>query len=145
MAVFKFVISQGNRSYQVEKEQGLCPLMSKKLGDAFTADFLGLNGYELVITGGSDKDGFPMRKDIEAVGRKQLIATKGTGFSGAKKISKKLVKLKGLRKKKSFRGNTISADITQINCKVSKAGGKPLEELLGKKEEGTAPPTEEKK
>ncbi len=146
MAVFKFVISEKQKSYQVEKEQNLCPVMGKKIGETFSADFLGMNGYELAITGGSDKDGFPMRKDIEGTGRKRLIVKKGIGFSGEKKIGKKHLKIEGMRKKKSLRGGIISADVTQINCKVTKPGEKPLEELLGKKEEKKEEqPAEEKK
>jgi small subunit ribosomal protein S6e len=132
MASFKFVISQANKSYQVEKEQEKCPLIGKKLDETFSGDFLGLEGYELRITGGSDRDGFPMRKDIESSGRKRFIVKKGVGYSGIKKIKKKKFRIDGIRKMKSIRGNTISAEITQINCKVSKAGLKPLEEILGK-------------
>jgi len=133
MPVFKFVISSGKKSYQVEKDQGDCPVIGKKIGDAFAGDFLGLAGYELVVTGGHDKDGFPMRKDIEGVSRKKIILTKGIGFSGRLRRKKKKTKTReGLRKRKMVRGNTIAADIVQINCKVAKPGEKPLEELLKK-------------
>lgn len=134
MAVFKFVISDGKQSYQVEREQADCPVIGKKIGDAFSADFIGLAGYELKITGGSDKDGFPMRSDIEGVSRKKLILTKGTGFSGAKKSKKGLYMIKGIRKRKLLKGNTVDNLIVQINCKVAKQGEKPLAELVPKKE-----------
>ncbi len=127
MANFKFVISDKNQSWQIEKPQGECPILGKKIGDSFSASFLGLDGYELLITGGSDKDGFPMRKDIEGTVRKAIVITRGIGFKGRK----------GERVRKNLRGNIIAQDIAQINCKVVKAG-KPLEELLpkkGKKEE----------
>jgi small subunit ribosomal protein S6e len=125
MMNFKFVISSANRSYQVEKDQKECPVLGKKIGESFSGDFLGLEGYELIITGGSDRDGFPMRKDMDGVVKKRLILTDGIGFQAEK----------GLRKRKMVRGNTIGLDTVQINCNVTKQGQKPLAELLGKKEE----------
>jgi small subunit ribosomal protein S6e len=121
---FKFVISDGKQSFQVEKDQKECPLIGKKIGESLSGDFLGLNGYELVITGGSDKDGFPMRRDVEGLVKKRIVMTRGIGFKGEY----------GLRRRKMLRGNTIGLDIVQINCNVTKKGSKPLEELLGKKE-----------
>ncbi len=123
---FKFVISHTGKSYQAEKDQKDCPVLEKKIGDRISGSFLGLEGYELEITGGSDKDGFPMRKDIEGTVRKKIVVTRGIGFRE---------NTGGLRKRKLLRGNTISTDVSQINCRVSKAGEKGLEEILGKKEE----------
>ncbi|MBI4896141.1 MAG: 30S ribosomal protein S6e [Candidatus Aenigmarchaeota archaeon] len=134
MAVFKFVVSDGKQSYQVERDQNDCPLFGKKIDDVFPADFLGLSGYELKITGGSDKDGFPMRKDIEGVGRKKIILTKGKGFSGTLRAKKGPYVIKGIRKRKLLKGNTIDGNLVQINCKVVKTGTPPLSEILGKKE-----------
>ena len=124
MAVFKFVISDKKHSGQVEKDQKDCPILGKCIGETFSGDFLGLEGYELEITGGSDKDGFPMRKDIEGVMRKRFITRKGVGFRTDKE---------GLRKRRMLRGNSVAQDISQVNCKVVKQGAKTLEELLPKK------------
>ena len=133
MAVFKFVISsKDGKAYQVEKDQNDCmAIIGKKIGDTFSGDLIGLSGYELEIKGGSDQDGFPMRNDVEGVVRKRFIISKGVGFSGQKRYKKGLKEIKGLRRKKSIRGNTIGEDITQINCVVSKKGEKDLETLLG--------------
>ncbi|MBI5061193.1 MAG: 30S ribosomal protein S6e [Candidatus Aenigmarchaeota archaeon] len=134
MPVFKFVVSSGKKSYQVEKEQSECPVLGKKIGDTISGDFLGLDGYELAITGGHDKDGFPMHKDIVGVMRKFLLVKKGFGFSGRLKRKKKRTKVRGgLRKKKLFHGNTIDNIVSQINCKIIKAGEKGIDEVLGKK------------
>ena len=141
MATFKFVISsKDGKAYQVEKEQNTCTaLMGKTIGNDFSGDLIGLNGYTLVITGGSDKDGFAMRNDIEGVVRKRFLLIKGVGFKGTKRRDKKIVKLDGLKRKKTLRGNTLADDIVQINCIVSKEGSEKLEKLLGgkkKKKEG---------
>jgi len=126
MPVFKFVISDKSKSYQIEKDHKDSPVMGKKIGDTLQGDFLGLGDYELQITGGSDKDGFPMRKDIEGVMRRRIIITEGVGLR---------TRIEGLRRRRMLRGNTIAADIVQINCKVLKAGDKSIEELLGIKKE----------
>jgi small subunit ribosomal protein S6e len=125
MPSFKFVVSHKGKSYQVEKDQKDAPVMGKKIGEKISGEFLGLGGYELQITGGSDKDGFPMRPDVEGVVRRRIMLTKGIGFRAD---------VKGLRRRKMVRGNTVAQDIMQINCKVVKAGEKPLEDVFGKKE-----------
>lgn len=137
MAVFKFVISdpKNGKSYQLEIDQSKCEgVIGLKIGDRFHGDIIGLRGYELEIRGGSDKDGFPMRGDIEGIGRKAILISKSTGFRGKKKIKKKKVKIKGLRVRKNVRGNTISNFISQINCVVVKYGEKSLDELIPKKD-----------
>jgi small subunit ribosomal protein S6e len=135
MPAFKFVISHQGKSYQVEKDQKDAPVLGKKLGDKVDGSFLGLNGYELEITGGSDKDGFPMRPDIEGVMRRRILLEKGIGFRAD---------VKGLRRRKMVRGNTIAQDIAQVNCKVTKAGHAHLDEVLGKKEKAEEGKTEVK-
>lgn len=67
-----------------------------------------------------------MRKDIEGQTRKKLLVRAGIGFK---------TDVKGLKRRKTLRGNTINQDVVQINCKVMKVGDKKIEEVLGKKEE----------
>jgi small subunit ribosomal protein S6e len=110
--VFKHVVSGAD----AEK------LLGKKISEKFRGEIIGLNGYELEITGGSDSAGFPMRKDVEGPIRKKIILTKSLGFNS---------KIKGQRKRRSIRGNTISTDTAQINCKVVKAGKDKIAKLLG--------------
>jgi small subunit ribosomal protein S6e len=128
MVEFKVVVSapKSKKSYQKAVDHQQSGLMGKKLGDKFKGDVIGLSGYELEITGGSDKDGFPMRKDVDGAARKRLLVTSGVGFHSKKK---------GERKRKSIRGNTISQSISQINTKIITSGSKPVEKLLGKSEE----------
>ena len=133
MANFKIVISdpKSRKAYQKEVEQAASGLVGKKLGDKVSGNHLGLSGYELELTGGSDKEGFPMRKDFEGLARKRLLLSHGPGFHP---------KSKGMRKRKSVRGNTVSQSISQINLKIVTHGTKSVEELLGvKAKEGEAP------
>jgi small subunit ribosomal protein S6e len=97
-------------------------LFGKKIGEKFRGEIIGLNGYELQITGGSDSAGFPMRADIDGPGRKRIVITRSLGFNS---------KIKGQRKRISIRGNTLSADTAQLNCKVVKAGKDTIAKILG--------------
>jgi len=151
--VFKIVISEpkSRKAWQIEKDAP--SLIGKKVGDSFDGSLIGLTGFTLQITGGSDKDGFPMRPDLEGSIRKKALLTKGIGFRGFKKIKKKKYKRKGMRKRKYIRGNTVSENIVQVNCKVLEGEG-DIQTILGikpkeeeKKEEAPKPeekPKEEK-
>jgi len=130
MSVWKIVISdpETRKAYQLEIGQNNAPqLIGKKIGDEFPGDWIGLEGYTLLITGGTDKDGFPMHPAIHGAVKKKVLLSAPPGFHPKKK---------GQRKKKTVRGNTISADIVQINVKVIKKGSKPLEEIFKKEEQG---------
>ena len=132
---FKIVISdpKTRKAYQKDVEKETSGLLGKKIGETFSGNLIGLQGYELQITGGSDNDGFPMRADVEGTARKKILLSSPPGFHPKKK---------GQRKRKSVRGNTISLDISQINVKVVKYGEKSLDEIFGKvekKEEETKP------
>ena len=140
MANFTIVISdpESKKSYQTQLDQNKgVALIGKKLGDEITGDLFGISGYTLKITGGSDKDGFPMHFSVQGQGRKRALLTTPPGFHPT---------IQGERRRKTVRGNTISDAIAQINFKVIKKGEKPLEEMFGKKEakEGGGGSTEAK-
>ena len=124
MATFKIVVSEPEtrKSYQLEVDQAKAiGLIGKKIGEEFNGDLIGLPGYVLKITGGTDKDGFPMHPSIPGSVKKKVLLSGEPCFHPRKK---------GERRRKTVRGNTISANIVQINVKVSKKGEKPLEELV---------------
>ncbi len=124
MAAFKFVISEPStkKSFQKEVDQSKAiSLVNKKIGEEFSGDIIDLNGYMLQITGGTDKDGFPMHPSVKGPIRKRVLLKGPPGFHP---------KLKGQRKRKTVRGDSISTDILQVNVKVVKKGEKPLEELV---------------
>jgi small subunit ribosomal protein S6e len=124
MVEFKVVVNdtKGGKSYQVPiSGHHANSLIGKKIGDEVDGIFISLPGYKLQITGGSDKDGFAMRNDLPGMVRRRLLLSDGKGFHEIEK---------GMRKKKSMRGNTIGQDIVQINMKVTKHSSKPIESLL---------------
>ncbi len=122
MPKFKVVVSDpetGNaKSVEVEGSRAV-PFIGKRIGETIDGSIIGLSGYKLLITGGCDKDGFPMRPDVHGGVRKRVILTGGAGFKPRRR---------GERRRKMVRGNTITEEITQINVKVverPKGSGKP--------------------
>ena len=124
MVEFKVVVNdiKNGKSHQVQVSgHHANSLIGKTIGDEVDGIFISLPGYKLKVTGGTDKNGFAMRKDFPGVGRRRLLLSKSQGFRP---------KERGLRKKKSVRGNTINQDIVQINMKVTKYSSKPIEKLV---------------
>ena len=112
MAKFKIVISdpETGKSKSVESEETRAvPLIGRKLGDVIDGSVVGMSGYKLRITGGSDKDGFPMRPNVHGGVRTRVILTEGVGFHPSRG---------GERRRKTLRGKTITEDIIQINMKI---------------------------
>ena len=131
MAEIRCAIGDAKSGKTYQKAVDDTPFIGKKIGEKMSGSYVGLTGYELEITGGSDKSGFPMKQEIEGFGRKKLLLKKGD--VGAR------IKKKGLILRKTIVGNTISASTAQINLKIVTHGSKPAEELLG------IQPKEEKK
>ena len=124
MVEFKVVVNdiKNGKSHQVQVSgHHANSLIGKNIGDEVDGIFISLPGYKLKVTGGTDKNGFTMRKDFPGVGRRRLLLSKSQGFRP---------KERGLRKKKSVRGNTINQDVVQINMKVTKYSSKPIEKLI---------------
>ena len=114
------------KSYKLEaSDTESRKLIGQRIRDKFGGEVVGLPGYELEITGGTDKDGFPMRADISGSGRENVLLSKGTGFSPRKH---------GERRRKLVRGSRISEAIVQLNAKIVKRGEKPIEEIAKPKE-----------
>lgn len=119
------------KSYQkVIDDKKLKTLVGLRIGDEFDAGLIDLPGYRLKITGGSDRDGFPMRPGVHTTARIKILASGGVGYNPPEK---------GVKRRKSVRGEIIDMDIAQINAIVVKEGKQKLEEIFGKGggEEGT--------
>lgn len=137
---FKINLSEKTgKTYKIEAEAE--SLIDKKLHDIVEGKDISddLEGYEFEITGASDKSGFTAMKQVEGIGIKRILLSYGKGMhvkpkrEGKKKVSNKTPK--GLRLRKTVRGNTISQSIVQINMKMTKEGKEPLAKIFGPKEE----------
>lgn len=124
MVEFKVVLGAKNgKSYQkVVASPQADNLLKLRIGDKVSGDSIGFPGYEFLVTGGSDKCGFPMRKGIQQP-RKKVLVGKSIGFSGLKRDG---TKQKGLIKRRTVCGEMVTKIIHQINLKVVKEGSQPL-------------------
>ncbi|KAF5415660.1 MAG: 30S ribosomal protein S6e [Candidatus Methanogaster sp.] len=125
MADFRVVVSDANagKAYQIEVSGASAnTFMGKTIGSEIDGSAVGLSGYTLKITGGSDKGGFPMRGTLPGPKRRKLLVTGGSGFHPGED---------GLRKRRSIRGSEIAGDVAQINTTVANYGSTPIDSLLG--------------
>jgi len=106
----------------VEKE--VTPLIGTSIGEEFNGSLVGLDGYTLKVTGGSDEEGFPMRKGIQGSGRRKVLMKYGPGYK---------TEDDGVKRRKSARGEVVSEDIVQVNVKVTdrEDDSGTIPELLG--------------
>ncbi len=122
---FKVVISDPKTGKAYQKSisgANANRLIGKQIGDIISGTIVELPpDYELQITGGTDKDGFPMRPDLPSPSRKKILLSSGVGFRPRER---------GIRRRKSVRGKVISKDIAQVNMKVVKHGRVKLEEIF---------------
>ncbi len=93
------------------------------VGSQADASAVGLDG-KITITGGSDKSGVPIRGDVHGSARKYVLLSKGVGLQKTET---------GQRVRKLVRGNQISEEIYQINCRYD--GILPVKEPAEEKPE----------
>ena len=148
MAKFKIILSdpEAGTSQMVELEGSRAvPLVGRRLGDLIDGTAVGMAGHKLRITGGSDKDGFPMRPDIHGGIKTRVVIADGVGFHS---------RYPGDRRRKTLRGSVITEEIFQVNMKIvekpeKKAKAKPVKEAEAKEPEKATPvktkPATEKK
>jgi small subunit ribosomal protein S6e len=123
----RIVISEpSGKSYQFELPKDKeANIIGKKVGDELDGNLVGAAGYTLELTGGSDGSGFPMREEVHGSAKKSILTSDGVGFNAGRS---------GERRRKYVRGNSFSAEIVQVNTKVTKPGPTPLEQLFPKGE-----------
>jgi small subunit ribosomal protein S6e len=111
---FKLVVStpaDGKSKTVTATDAQAQSLIGMRIGDTLSGEQFGLSGQELVITGGSDKSGVPLRSDISGGGKRKILLSGPPGY---------LPKSDGQRKRKLVRGNMITEDMVQINLMVKK-------------------------
>ncbi len=121
--MFKINISEKGKTYKAETENEL--IIGKKIGETLNGDEISddLKGYKLLITGTSDLSGIPGFKGLEGTQYHRRLLTYGPGMKNRKK---------GVRLKKTNRGEEISIKTIQINMKVEKEGTRKFNDLIKK-------------
>jgi small subunit ribosomal protein S6e len=124
MADFQVVVGdEDGTTYSFEVDgQDANRFIGRSIGETVDGDALGLSGYELEITGGSDTSGRPMREDVAGTDTAEILLEGGVGFEPT---------VDGERKRVTVRGAEISDDTRQINASIVEQGEASIEDLLG--------------
>ena len=110
MATFKLVISDpktGKSETQEVKDEAAQLLVGRRIGETVDGSSVGISS-KFVITGGSDRAGFPMRRDVLGGGKNYVLMTAGVGYK---------TKVEGAKKRRLVRGGTVTEEIYQVNAR----------------------------
>jgi small subunit ribosomal protein S6e len=124
MAEFTVAVSDpdSGQTYQVDvSEQDANRFIGKSLGEEVTGSAVGLDGYTLELSGGSDDAGRPMRQDVRGANLNSILLEGGVGYEPERD---------GERKRVTVRGREVSDATRQINAKVVEHGSGSVGELL---------------
>ncbi|KAK6050932.1 ribosomal protein S6e [Cooperia oncophora] len=100
--------------FEIDDEKKLRMFYDKRMAQEVEIDALGeeWKGYIVRITGGNDKQGFPMKQGVLSNGRVRLLLAKGDSCYRPRKA--------GERKRKSVRGCIVDANLSVLSLVVVK-------------------------
>jgi small subunit ribosomal protein S6e len=130
MADFQVVVADpdSGATYQRDVDgQDANRFLGKSIGDEVDGGALGLDGYSVEITGGSDFAGRPMRGDVAGPNLKEVLLDGGVGYEPSRD---------GERKRITVRGGEVSDAVAQLNVKITESGDGDVEDLLGEGGDG---------
>merc|ERR1712189_119523 len=101
---------------EINDELKVRPFYEKRMGQEVDGDTLGdeFKGYKLRITGGNDKQGFPMKQGILTNQRVRLLLSKGHSCYRPRRD--------GERKRKSVRGCIVDGNLSVLSMAIVKKG-----------------------
>ena len=108
---------------EVDDERKLHTFYEKRMGTEVAADALGeeWKGYVVRISGGNDKQGFPMKQGLLTHGQVCLLLSKGHSCYRPRRT--------GERKGKSVWGCIVDANLSVLNLVIEKKGEKDIPKL----------------
>jgi small subunit ribosomal protein S6e len=100
----------------IDDDKKLRQVYDKRIAQEVEGDVLGdeYKGYVFKITGGNDKEGFPMMQGILQAGRVRLLLDKNSKCYRPRRT--------GERQRKSIRGCIVGPDLSVLNLVVLKKG-----------------------
>jgi small subunit ribosomal protein S6e len=128
------IAAKDGKTFKIESE--VESLIGMKIRDKIKGKEISpeLEDYEFEISGASDKSGFTAMEDIEGENLRRVLLNYGKAMKKRPKREGKKKQLckkpKGLRLRKTIRGNIISDAIVQINLKIIKEGTKKLSDIF---------------
>ncbi|MCJ1253941.1 40S ribosomal protein S6 [Lignoscripta atroalba] len=113
---------------EIEDERKLRIFMDRRMGAEVPADSVGdeFKGYIFRITGGNDKQGFPMKQGIMHPTRVRLLLSDGHSCYRPRRT--------GERKRKSVRGCIVGMDLSVLAVAIMKKGDEEIPGLTDRVE-----------
>merc|ERR1711908_117086 len=101
---------------EIDDDKKLLPFFDKRISSEVAGDSLGdeFKGYRAEISGGNDKQGFPMLQGVLTPDRVRLLMRKGSKCYRQRRT--------GEMKRKSVRGCIVSQDLSVLNLVLVKKG-----------------------
>merc|ERR1712058_43539 len=111
---------------EVDDEKKLRPFYDKRMSAEVSADSLGdeWKGYVVRISGGNDKQGFPMKQGVLTTTRVRLLLDKNHSCYRPRRS--------GERKRKSVRGCIVDANLSVLALVILKKGEQDIPGLTDK-------------
>merc|ERR1712151_711886 len=108
---------------EVDDDEKLLPFFDKRMSVEVSGDSLGdeFKGYVFKISGGNDKQGFPMKQGVLCNHRVRLLFKKGMSCFRERR--------KRCRKRKSVRGCIVGPDLATLSLVLLKKGAEEIEGL----------------
>jgi small subunit ribosomal protein S6e len=129
MPTFQVVVGDPDSgdSYQFDVDgQAANRFIGKELGGEVDGSAVGLDGFTLELTGGSDEAGRPMREDVAGASLTEImLAERSTGYQPDRD---------GERRRVTVRGREVTDEVVQINAAVSEHGNQSVPVALGHEE-----------
>merc|ERR1711974_308108 len=107
----------------IDDEKKIRIFLDKRISQEVEVDVLGdeFKGYVFRISGGNDKQGFPMKQGVLCNHRVKLLFTKGMSCFRERRS--------GCRKRKSVRGCIVGSDLAVMSLVIAKKGAQEIEGL----------------
>lgn len=124
MAEFTVAVSDpdSGETHQIDvADQDANRFVGREIGEEVDGSAVGLDGFTLEITGGSDDAGRPMRDDVRGAALSELLLEGGTGYNPSRD---------GERKRVTVRGREVGDATRQINARIAGRGDGDVAELL---------------
>merc|ERR1712137_1538059 len=129
LAVMKFNVADpqtgSQKIFEVDDDKRLRFVLDKRIAQEVNGAIIGdqFQDYTFKITGGIDKQGFPMRQGILDPDRVRLLLRESKGY---------ILQKDGDRKRRSVRGCIVSREIAVVNMVVFRRGKEPIPDVTDK-------------
>jgi small subunit ribosomal protein S6e len=110
----------------IEDDKKLRPFMDKRISQEVDASCLGneWKGYVVRISGGNDKQGFPMKQGVLTNNRVRLLMARGTSCYRERRS--------GERRRKSVKGCIVDQNLSVISLVIVKKGEEEIDGLTNR-------------